>query len=46
MNIDEEMSEYEAKISSSFLSRSVDGVMIISFIWRQDKNSGNADEHD
>ena len=51
-NLEYRMSVYEVileskdNIHSSFLSRSFDVVMIMSFIWRQYENSEDADEHD
>ena len=46
MSIGEEFLESKAKSSSSFLSRSFYMVTNISFIWRQDENSLDVDEHD
>ena len=46
MNTDKAILESEVKISSSFLSMRFDVVTTMSFIWRQDKNAEDTDEHD
>ena len=43
---DEATLESKSKNYSSFLTRSFDVVVIMFFIWRQDKNSEYADEYD